>query len=171
MNSKTLLERIKSIFNGVVGLSPDKITQTVGLNIGKIDLSRARLNFWDLGGQAELRSLWEKYYAECHAIVFVLDSTDKERIEECKQAFERIITSDMTEGIPILMLANKQDVPDSLKVEEIKEIFNKISLRLGARDSRVLAISALEGDGVREAIDWLFIRLKRNQPNRPPIFK
>ncbi|CAG8609104.1 6632_t:CDS:10 [Ambispora leptoticha] len=167
----TLLERIKSIFNGVVGLSPDKITQTVGLNIGKIDLNRARLIFWDLGGQTELRSLWEKYYAECHGIVFVLDSTDKERIEECKQAFERIITNEMLEGIPILMLVNKQDLPNSLKVEEVREIFNKISMKLGARDSRILTISALEGDGVREAIDWLYIRLKRNQSNRPPIFK
>jgi ADP-ribosylation factor related protein 1 len=43
------------------------------------------------------------------------------------------------------MLANKQDLPNSLKVEEIKEIFNKIALKLGARDSRVLPISALEG--------------------------
>lgn len=45
----------------------------------------------------------------------------------------------------MLMLANKQDVEDALKVEEIKEVFNKIALKLGARDSRVLPISALEG--------------------------
>ena len=144
--------------------------------VGKIDINRARLNFWDLGGQKELHGIWEKYYSECHAIVFVVDSTDKERIEECKETFgnlqhnfiffmlketfsffllkltltfvisiEKIITNNEVEGVPILMLANKQDLPNSLKVEEIKEIFNKIALRLGARDSRVLPISALEG--------------------------
>lgn len=52
---------------------------------------------------------------------------------------------DTVEGIPVLMLANKQDVPTALKLESIKEIFNKIAERLGARDSRVLPISALEG--------------------------
>ncbi|RIB09786.1 ADP-ribosylation factor family-domain-containing protein [Gigaspora rosea] len=167
----TLLERIKSIFLGVLGLSPDRIAPTVGLNIGKIDVNRSRLNFWDLGGQRELHGIWEKYYSECHAIIFVVDSTDKERIEECKEIFEKIITNEEVEGVPVLMLANKQDLPNSLKVEEIKEIFNKIALKLGARDSRVLPISALEGEGVREAIDWLCLRLQRNKQNRPPIFK
>lgn len=52
---------------------------------------------------------------------------------------------DTVEGVPVLMLANKQDMPTALKLEQIKEIFNKIAERLGARDSRVLPISALEG--------------------------
>ncbi|CAG8509020.1 4734_t:CDS:2 [Paraglomus occultum] len=167
----TLLERIKSIFLGILGLPPDRIAPTVGLNIGRIEVNKARLNFWDLGGQRDLHSIWEKYYTECHAIVFVMDATAKDRIEECKEVFEKIITNDGVEGIPVLMLANKQDYPNALKVEDIKEIFSKIALRLGARDSRVLPISALQGDGVREAVDWLYIRLQRNKQNRPPILK
>jgi ADP-ribosylation factor related protein 1 len=39
---------------------PGKITTTVGLNIGNIDINRVSLNFWDLGGQTELQSLWDK---------------------------------------------------------------------------------------------------------------
>lgn len=38
-------------------------------------------------GQRDIRSIWPKYYAECHAVVFVIDSTDKERIEECWAVF------------------------------------------------------------------------------------
>ncbi|KAL1920418.1 uncharacterized protein VTP21DRAFT_795 [Calcarisporiella thermophila] len=167
----TLLERIKSLYLGVPGLPPEKIAPTVGLNIGKIDISRARLNFWDLGGQQELHSIWEKYYSECHAIVFVVDSTDKARIEECKNTFEKIITNEEVEGVPVLMLANKQDLPSALRVEEIKEIFNKIALKLGARDSRVLAVSALEGNGVKDAVEWLFVRIQRNRLNRSPIYR
>lgn len=41
-------------------MNPSKITTTVGLNIGKIEISGIRLNFWDLGGQEELQSLWDK---------------------------------------------------------------------------------------------------------------
>lgn len=41
-------------------MNPSKITTTVGLNIGKIDVAGIRLNFWDLGGQEELQSLWDK---------------------------------------------------------------------------------------------------------------
>ncbi|KAI7865811.1 ADP-ribosylation factor family-domain-containing protein [Spinellus fusiger] len=166
----TLLERIKAVFMGVAGLAPDRIAPTVGLNIGRVMIKSTKINFWDLGGQRDLQSIWERYYRECHAIVFVVDSTDKRRLEECKQTFEKIITNDQTEGVPILMLANKQDVPGASRVEEIKEVFNQIAAKLGARDSRVLPVSALEGDGVREAIDWLVLRLQRNKMNRPPVF-
>ncbi|KAI9006627.1 ADP-ribosylation factor family-domain-containing protein [Phycomyces nitens] len=167
----TLLERIKSVFMGVPGLAPEKIAPTVGLNIGRVDIKSARINFWDLGGQRDLQSIWERYYAECHAIVFVVDSTDKKRLEECKDTFEKMITNDRVEGVPILMLANKQDLSGALRVEDIKEVFNKIAVKLGARDSRVLPVSALEGNGVKDAIDWLVVRLQRNKLSRPPVYR
>ncbi|KAJ3056285.1 ADP-ribosylation factor protein 3 [Rhizophlyctis rosea] len=168
----TLLEKIKSIYMGVAGLPPEKIAPTVGLNIGKVDMpNNSRVNFWDLGGQRELHSIWEKYYTECHAIVFVVDSTDSERIEEVKDTFDRVISNDIIEGVPVLMLANKQDHAEALKVHDIKELFNPIAVKLGARDSKVLPVSALAGDGVREAIDWLCTRLERNKTNRPPVFR
>ncbi|KAI8802398.1 ADP-ribosylation factor family-domain-containing protein [Cladochytrium replicatum] len=164
----TLLEKIKSIFLNVAGIPPDKIVPTVGLNLANVDIGGVRLKFWDLGGQRELRSIWDKYYSECHGIVFVIDATDPERLDEVQEAFETVITNDSVEGVPVLMLANKQDVESALKVHEIKEKFNKIAVKLGARDSKVLPVSALTGSGVREAVDWLLLRLQRNKNNRPP---
>ena len=43
--------------------------------------------FWDLGGQEELQSLWDKYYAESHGIIYVIDSADTERLQESKGAY------------------------------------------------------------------------------------
>ncbi|KAJ1563348.1 ADP-ribosylation factor protein 3, partial [Nowakowskiella sp. JEL0078] len=134
------------------------------------------MNFWDLGGQRDLQSLWEKYYGECHAILFVIDANDQDRLDEVQEAFgrmffENMITNDSIEGVPVLMLANKQDVEGALGVHEIKETFNKIAVKLSARDSKVMSVSALTGDGVRDAVDWLYVRLQRNKINRPPIFR
>ena len=79
-----------------------------------------------------------------------------------------------TADIPVLMLANKQDQPNSLKVEEIQQAgFTRIAEALSARDSKVLPISALTGyqwnvnhvnlsDGVKDAIDWLYLRLQQS---------
>jgi ADP-ribosylation factor related protein 1 len=58
---------------------------------------------------------------------------------------DKIVSNDEAEGVPVLMLANKQDMPNALRVEEIKEIFNQIAQKLGARDSKVLSVSALQG--------------------------
>ena len=68
-------------------MNPKHITTTVGLNIGQIDIEGIRLSFWDLGGQTELQSLWDKYYQESHAIIYVVDSHDRERMEESKAVF------------------------------------------------------------------------------------
>jgi ADP-ribosylation factor related protein 1 len=66
------------------------------------------------------------------------------------------------------MLANKQDCPEALAVSEIKELFNPSAVHLGARDSRVMPVSALRGDGVKEGVEWLQVRLIRNSTARPP---
>lgn len=68
-------------------MNPKYITTTVGLNIGQIDIEGIRLSFWDLGGQQELQSLWDKYYQESHAIIYVIDSHDRERTDESKAVF------------------------------------------------------------------------------------
>lgn len=127
------------------GLPPDRIAPTVGQNIGHITINGVLLRLWDIGGQENLRSMWESYYKDAHAVVFVVDSADRERLEECKAALETVVTNEETEGVPILMLANKQDKEDRMEVEDIKEIFNVIAEKMGARDSRVLPISALTG--------------------------
>ncbi|XP_039720780.1 ADP-ribosylation factor-related protein 1 isoform X5 [Pteropus medius] len=107
----TFLEQSKTRFNkNYKAMSFSKITTTVGLNIGTVDVGKARLMFWDLGGQEELQSLWDKYYAECHGVIYVIDSTDEERLSESKRAFEKMVTSEALGGVPILVLANKQDV-------------------------------------------------------------
>lgn len=58
---QTYLECSKTKFKkNYKGINPGKITTTVGLNIGNIDVHKVSLNFWDLGGQTELQSLWDK---------------------------------------------------------------------------------------------------------------
>lgn len=68
-------------------MNPKYITTTVGLNIGTIDIYGVRLNFWDLGGQTELQSLWDKYYQESHGVIYVIDSNDRSRMDESKAVF------------------------------------------------------------------------------------
>jgi ADP-ribosylation factor related protein 1 len=87
----TLLEMIKSLYSTSL-FQPDNIRPTVGQNIGRVvvgDIAKEdslTLAFWDLGGQEGLRKIWEEYYRESDALIFVVDATDRGRIEECKDA-------------------------------------------------------------------------------------
>ncbi|XP_028178669.1 ADP-ribosylation factor-related protein 1 [Ostrinia nubilalis] len=165
----TYLEAAKTKFTRKYkAMNPNRITTTVGLNIGKIDVDGVMLNFWDLGGQQELQSLWDKYYAECHAVIYIVDSSDRERVSESKETFDRMIASEHLSGVPLLVLANKQDIPDCMGVHTVKPIFNQNAHLIGARDIMLMATSALNGDGVDEGIRWLVDCIKRNSVDRPP---
>lgn len=75
----TLLERLKGTYTGFPGLEPDKVLPTVGLNVGRLRAFGADFMLWDLGGQSGLRSIWDKYYSDSHAVLFVVDSSTPER--------------------------------------------------------------------------------------------
>jgi len=142
----TYLEAAKTHFTkNYKALNPNKITSTVGLNIGVINTEGCSLNFWDLGGQEELQSLWDKYYAESHAVIFVVDAFDRDRIDESKKVFDKMIQSELLKGVPLLVLANKQDLPDCMGVREVKPIFNENAHLIGQRDCMVMPVSALTG--------------------------
>ena len=97
------------------------------------------------------------------------------RLDECRAVLESVLVNDDTAGIPILVLANKQDREDCLEVVRIKEGFIKkvFEGEKGGmvRDSRVLPVSALKGTGVKEAVEWVKSRVVWNKETRPPVMR
>ncbi len=73
--SECSADHLQELCTGEPGLDPQSIVPTVGLNVGRVEAHHALLLFWDLGGAAGLRSIWDKYYADSHALMYVVDST------------------------------------------------------------------------------------------------
>ncbi|KAF2735659.1 ARF/SAR superfamily [Polyplosphaeria fusca] len=191
----TLLEQIKAAFSAS---HPNlKTVPTVGQNVATVSLPPPNppiyLKIWDVGGQHSLRGLWQSYYSSCHAIVFVIDSTDigdadiahlstdvgrneeHGRLDECRLVLESVLQNEDAVGVPILVLANKQDRENCVEVVRIKEgLVRKVfegEKGGNVRDSRVLPCSALTGTGVQEAVEWLCSRVKWNTEARPPVMR
>lgn len=121
-----------------------------------------------MGGQEELQSLWDKYYAESHAIIFIIDSTDRNRLEESWLAFDKMIQNEQLVGLPLLVACNKQDLNECMSVPEIKKMFNKSAANIGMRNCMATATSALTGEGVHEGINWIKECVENNMIKRPP---
>lgn len=97
------------------------------------------------------------------------------RLDECRQVLESVLQNDDVAGVPILVLANKQDREDCVEVVRIKEGFVRKVFEgetgTGVRDSRVLPVSALLGSGVQAAVEWVQSRVKWNKEGRPPVMR
>eukprot|EP00934_Nitzschia_sp_Nitz4_P000960 Nitzschia sp. Nitz4//scaffold154_size52827//37511//39408//NITZ4_006782-RA/size52827-processed-gene-0.59-mRNA-1//-1//CDS//3329537326//960//frame0 len=117
---------------------------------------------WDLGGHEAVRHLWEDYICECQAVLFLIDASDSERLEEAGYELDSLLIGDgkkkeqgIFDGIPVAILCNKCDLETALSTEEIKERIDYASLEqaMMQEDSdnenrmAMFRISVLQGEG------------------------
>ncbi|XP_063934727.1 ADP-ribosylation factor-like protein 1 [Zophobas morio] len=126
---------------------------TIGFNMEVVKHKGIKFRVWDLGGQEDIRSYWKCYYANTDAIIYIIDSTDKERIDIAKEELNTIINEEQLKTAVLLVLANKQDKAEPMSESEITENFNLCELK--SRTWTIFNISALTGKGVEDAMDWL----------------
>jgi len=86
---------------------PLSCSLAVGFNVETVTFKNLKFQVWDLGGQTGLRPYWRCYYQDTNAVIFVVDSADKERIEIAKQELELMLQEEELKGVPVLVLANK----------------------------------------------------------------
>jgi len=157
----TLLEQLRHLYSGTPQPRDLRIPPTVGLNIGKLDVDRTRLIFWDLGGQQGLRVLWDKYFSDAHALIYIMDSSDVGRISESVAELDKLMQDKELVDVPLLVLCNKQDVGGAMRGEVIeREVRDSGGVREG-REVRVQEISALNGYGIERGLEWLLHVLPR----------
>src|SRR4051812_15555816 len=92
------------------------------------------------------------------ALIYVVDSTDRERLEEASDELSRVLSDDLMRDVCILVYANKQDLPGAITPNEIAKTMKLDKER--ARQWYVQGSAATKGDGLFEGMDWLFGALK-----------
>lgn len=131
---------------------------TIGFNVETVTYKDVKFNVWDVGGQDRIKPLWRHYYADTQGLVFVVDCGDRERIDEAREELHRVIKDTEMRECIILVLANKQDIPDAMDTHEIQE---KLGLtRLRDRNWHVQLTCATTGEGLREGLTWLMSNVR-----------
>ncbi|XP_068586008.1 ADP-ribosylation factor-like protein 11 [Cebidichthys violaceus] len=139
----TLLARL--LTGQVMETSP-----TIGFNVGTLDLDKkSSLTVWDVGGQKSMRANWRYYLDDCKALVFVVDSSDPARLPEAQKVLKKVLNEEKLRGVPLMVLANKKDLANSMTIREISN-----QLDLPSHEDRlweIQACSALKGLGLQQA--------------------
>ncbi|XP_045507670.1 ADP-ribosylation factor-like protein 13B [Colias croceus] len=110
--------------NNLAGENEDKVLPTVGFKAVNLVHKDTPVTIYDLGGGPQFRQIWSQYYSEVHGVIFVIDSSDYSRLDECKVVLEEVLSHDKISGKPVLVLANKQDKTGALDDIDVVEKLN-----------------------------------------------
>lgn len=132
---------------------------TIGFNVETVHIGRnVSFTVWDVGGQDKIRVLWKHYFTGCEGLVYVIDSNDRTRFAEAKNELDWILGSDEMIGVPLVVLANKQDLPQAATPSEVANSLGLMMVQ--GRKWHVQGTSATIGDGLLEGMQELsgFVR-------------
>ena len=122
-------------------------TPTIGFNVETVKYNKLEFNVWDIGGQTKIRNLWSYYFDVTDALIYVLDASDEDRINEAKETLEGVLNHQALRNVPVLVLANKMDMAQ-LKPAQLVEKMGLHTLR--GREWNLQPTCALTGEGITE---------------------
>jgi len=141
-------------------LKPDKcqvtdVAPTVGFTVEKLAMPGLAFTIFDMSGQGRYRNLWEAYYRDAQAIIFVIDSSDKLRMVVAKEELDALLGHNdlATKTIPILFFANKSDLRDSLSPVQVSNLLALENIQ--EKPWHICASNAITGEGLHEGVEWL----------------
>lgn len=138
---------------------------TIGFNVETVEYKNISFTCWDVGGKDKIRPLWRHYYKNTDAIIMVVDSNDRDRMENAHDELGRMLSEDELRDSALLVLANKQDLPNAMSVQEVAEALGLHKLR----DCRwyIQGACAVNGDGLYEGLDWVSTAITSTRKRRP----
>merc|ERR1719203_2441127 len=91
---------------------------TIGFNVETVEYRNISFNVWDVGGQDKIRPLWRYYYQGTQGLIFVVDSNDRDRVEDARKELNKILDEEEMRDAELLVFANKQDLPNAMPAAE-----------------------------------------------------
>ena len=135
-----------------------QVEPTTDSNADTYIYKETKFNFWDISGAKDNRENWKSYFHYSDGFIFVVDVSDKVRLDEAKKALNEFIMPEVNDGgIPLLIYANKNDKLN--KSVEGKDVLESLGVK--ANDNLAVQVcSAKTFKGLKEGFDWLFGKIK-----------
>lgn len=135
---------------------------TAGFNTERVSAGGCRWVVWDVGGAERVRPLWRSYTRATDALIFVVDaSASEERVEEARLEVAKVCRQAASSSLalhrprpPILVLANKQDLPAARDPAHLAKALGLPDLP-DAQPWAVAPACAVTGEGLDEAMTTL----------------
>lgn len=108
---------------------------------------------WDTRGVNKTRPLWRHTYSNSTAAVLVVDSSDRPSTAKAGEELVKVFNAlELQQRVPLLVLANKQDLPNAMSADEVSAV---LDIKHSKCDAHVQGCVATTGEGLDDGIEWL----------------
>ena len=108
-----------------------------------------------------MRNFWKNYYDDSDGLIYVIDSSDPSRLDESAHQLSSLLEDDLLSGVPLLILANKNDKEGALSETQISEQLYLEDIQ--GRPNTILSSSAITSSNLDSGMEWIMneISIKR----------
>ncbi len=118
----------------------DELSTTVAMDFGKKLISGLEVRFYGTPGQRRFDPILKELGSSALGVVLVIDSTDPKSFERAVEMVEKCKVGVEGWSIPIIIVANKQNLKGAISINEIKDRFNKLGV-----DAEIVPVRAEKG--------------------------
>ena len=136
-------------------------TPTIGFNVETMKLRNVCMTVWDVGGQAKMRHLWRRCWNVIDAVIYVIDLTDRDRVDEAGQELWHVLEQEHMKEALLLVLANKADRYNRMTGADVVRMLHSTSAH--PRAWHVQECSAVTGAGLEDGMRWLYTQIRRRR--------
>lgn len=125
----------------------------LGFAFERVEYQNLTILSWDLVSSSRLWPLYKHYFQLAKAIIYMVDSYDRDRIDEVREDLDLLLSQEELKGVVLLVLGNKQDLPGAMGYQELEE---RLELRrIRGRQWRLQLCCMLSLEGMEAGWEWL----------------
>ncbi|KAK3065515.1 hypothetical protein LTS18_006226 [Coniosporium uncinatum] len=154
----------------------NSVSPTLGFIIKTIEYDGYKLNIWDVGGQKTLRTYWKNYFERTDTLIWVVDATDRERVEDCRRELAGLLLEEVCSplnaaikhrshylqrlsGASLLVFSNKTDVTGAMTEDEVRKELKLDDIK--THGWKIMACSAITGHNLQQGLQWVIQDAKK----------
>lgn len=140
----------------------------MGYHTKSFSYKNNKLKAWDVSGQKFVRSYWKSFLGIADALIYVIDGSDRARIEESVYELTSLLNENKLRKVPLLLFVNKQDILFSLNSIDLIQQLNLNHLienrQWIIQDCSCMSESGIEG--IQDGLESLLFVLN----HRPKLY-
>ena len=164
----TLFQRIRDTKKGTHAEAP--LEPSIAYNVTSLDIDGRACTLWDVSGSPLTRDLWKHYFSGTDCLVWVVDSSNLCRLQESRTLLQKIVTHRALRGVPVVVVANKQDLPTARNKFETEELLQLDLVRQEGHFVKVVTTSATTGKDTRKVLKKFKQILKTNINSNESVY-